>query len=105
MTREINRMTQAEHFKLCTWVQNNKASFAPESTYASIADKAKLSLRIDITPAHIKSAFATLDFHLVKKPKTQADQMRIVVNSLALLYNQSGQTVPKDFQELLQEIN
>lgn len=105
MKREQNRMTQAEHFKLCTWVQNNKTKFATSDSFTSLAEMATKSLSMPITQAHVKSAFQTLEMHLVKKNKTQIEQMRIVSACVGALYTQLGVTFPLELKELLNEIN
>ncbi len=104
MTKIMNRMTQAEHYKLCNWLSS--FSLSHNDTCQSLAESAQTALCFVVTPAHIKAALLTLEKQLPAKPTptSQTEVQEILIRSLHRLYHNLGCEVPYDLHSLYQAI-
>lgn len=104
MTKELNRMTQSEFFKLCKWLEENKSTVVvPGTDKQQIALKATVALGMQITRANIHAAFGTLEINVPGSPKTLEQKVDIIARMLADLYKVANDKVPSELAEIVKE--
>jgi hypothetical protein len=98
MTKELNRMSQSNYFKLCTYVSGMKLT--NESTFEKLASIAADVLGFPVTRANIRAAFETLEITLPGKPKTTEEKVMILAKYMESLYAQLGMVIPKELKDI-----
>lgn len=99
MAKVVNRLTQAEHFKLCKWVEVQEITTS--TTLSSLAKEAPQVAFGAMPPSHIKGALLTLGITLPGPAKTVDEKLSIVIKALAELYVDLGKEPSKEFFDLV----
>lgn len=96
--KTIQRTTQAQHFKLCSWLQTVFPTFKAGITNEEVAAMANESLKFDTITAinryHIRGALETLELKLPTESLVGEDliqdQLRTLTEAVISLFKDSG---------------
>lgn len=102
MTRTVNRLTHAEHFKLCQWLQSQPISF--EDTCESLASAATLALGFPITKSAVSTGMETLEMEIpAKVPTTTEDKLLRLAGVMIDLFVALDRPIPKELSSLFKK--
>lgn len=101
MTRTVkNRMTHANYFRMCRWLQDSATSFNAETTCDTLADALVLFLATPVSRKQVADALKELGIVLHRPIRTAEEKQAIIIHSLVSLYTALGQPVPTLLAEI-----
>lgn len=107
--RLLNRLNQAEYYKLYRWLESVWSEVQPVTTRAQLAQRATTVLGFEIGEFHIKGALETMGLSIpqAKKVASVDQSLYVLAQVVTLLVNEVpllGQKVPEELYRQLKDL-